>query len=339
MNEFHDSSVATETGSFATQSLGVHFRTDLGGTLRNQGRVARRGRVSQRRSTHFVAGSAGGRPDPRYIGRGYVAREWPADGAGDGQNPNKKGEKAQKAFLMKSLVLTAFVVAVLVCSGAALAQVKDPAQIDQRLGPPNFGPLGDQGCAVGEVISDLRVTLQVTHTWVGDLAFELTHDDTGTSALIFDRPGVPNTLFGCSGDNIDAVLYDSAPGGSVEAQCLAGVPTINGEFVPDPDLLAAFAGEELTGKWTLAVTQRAQPRRRGDGGTLDTWCLAEGTGGVCCSSPGIFIPPIGTIADTLDLGGGNGDVPATSTWGVIALMALFMGVSLYFLRRRRSASA
>jgi hypothetical protein len=37
--------------------------------------------------------------------------------------------------------------------------------------------------------------------------------------------------------------------------------------------------------------------------------------------------------------GGGGGVPATSTWGVIALFALLMGVSLYFMRRRSSARA
>jgi hypothetical protein len=36
-------------------------------------------------------------------------------------------------------------------------------------------------------------------------------------------------------------------------------------------------------------------------------------------------------------GGDGGGVPATSTWGVILLIALFMGVSLFYLRRRANA--
>jgi hypothetical protein len=38
-----------------------------------------------------------------------------------------------------------------------------------------------------------------------------------------------------------------------------------------------------------------------------------------------------------DGGGDGGAVPATSTWGVILLIALFMGISLFYLRRRAKA--
>ena len=248
---------------------------------------------------------------------------------------NDKGENAmlRKAFL----ILTAFVIAALVCAGPALAQQQKDANGMNDVQPPNFGPLGDAGCAVGEAISDLRVTIQVSHSWVGDMDFTLTHEDTGSSAVIIDRPGYTTSGFGCSGNDIDAILHDGAAGGDVEDQCDAGEPTINGEFTPSPDPLSTFAGEDLTGSWTLAITDNAA----GDSGSLNTWCLAEGTGGVCCSSPGTPIAD-NSISDTLVLGGGDdggGDVPATSTWGVIVLMALFMGVSLYFLRRRSSASA
>ena len=35
--------------------------------------------------------------------------------------------------------------------------------------------------------------------------------------------------------------------------------------------------------------------------------------------------------------GGGGAVPATNTWGVILLIALFMGISIFYLRRRANA--
>jgi hypothetical protein len=40
-----------------------------------------------------------------------------------------------------------------------------------------------------------------------------------------------------------------------------------------------------------------------------------------------------------DGGDDGGDVPATTTWGVIVLIALFLGVTLFYLRRRSSAGA
>ncbi|MCB0207434.1 MAG: hypothetical protein KDH89_21645, partial [Anaerolineae bacterium] len=49
-------------------------------------------------------------------------------------------------------------------------------------------------------ISDLNVDVDVLHTWVGDVSLTLTHVDTGTSATIIDRPGVPASTFGCSGN-------------------------------------------------------------------------------------------------------------------------------------------
>ena len=35
----------------------------------------------------------------------------------------------------------------------------------------------------------LIVSIQATHTWVGDLIFTLVHVDTGTTITVIDRPG------------------------------------------------------------------------------------------------------------------------------------------------------
>jgi subtilisin-like proprotein convertase family protein len=118
-------------------------------------------------------------------------------------------------------------------------------------------------------LTDLNVSLNVTHTFVGDLAFTLTHVDTGTSARFVDRPGVPVLgQFGCSGNDIDATLDDEAAS-PVESECAPSVPTISGSFVPNV-LLAAFDGEDLSGTWQLNVSDNAGQ----DLGTLNEWCLA-----------------------------------------------------------------
>jgi len=120
-------------------------------------------------------------------------------------------------------------------------------------------------------ISDLNVSLNVTHPFVGDLSFILTHVDTGTSARIVDRPGVPALRFGCDGADIVATLDDAAAS-PVENECADTTPTINGTFSPN-EALAAFNGEDLNGTWTLTAIDSAAP----DPGTLNAWCLAPTT--------------------------------------------------------------
>jgi hypothetical protein len=217
----------------------------------------------------------------------------------------------------------------------AMAQMKDLSEIDTRLGPPDFGPVGGTNCSSpslpipdedptgvidtmnivdqGAMINNLTVIVQATHTWCGDLQFTLTHVDTATSADIIDRPGWSNG-FGCSGDDYDVALNDGNPN-SVQQECAATVPAIAGDLSPYPDALAAFAGEAYGGDWTMTVADHYG----GDTGTLDTWCVDDIVNG--------------------DGGDGGTGTPATSTWGVIGLIALFMTVAVFYLRRRSGAGA
>ncbi len=155
-----------------------------------------------------------------------------------------------------------FVTGAVVCSAPNLA-IPDSGATSDTISIPSGGPL-----------TDLNVYLDVSHTWVGDLAFSLQHVDTGTTAGILDRPGVPASTFGCSGNNIGATLDDEGTDGDAETTCLAGDPTLSGSLVPgDPpstSLLAAFDGENLSGDWLLSISDNAG----GDTGTLNQWCLA-----------------------------------------------------------------
>ena len=116
-------------------------------------------------------------------------------------------------------------------------------------------------------IGDLDVALDISHTWVGDLVVTLTHDDSGRSITLVDRPGVPALPSGCGGDDINATLDDEASS-PVGGECGAGTPTIDGSFRPH-EALDAFDGEDLTGTWTIQVTDNS-PR---DTGTLNGWSL------------------------------------------------------------------
>jgi subtilisin-like proprotein convertase family protein len=139
-------------------------------------------------------------------------------------------------------------------------------------------------------IAEVELDVNITHTWVGDLCVTLTHEDTGTSATVINRPGDnaglicdTNGCCGCSDDNIGVSLDDDAAS-NVNDECFGG--GIFGTLQPDlGGLLSAFDGEDAAGTWTLTVNDNAG----GDLGTLDSWTVnmfEPGGGGEIC-------PPFG----------------------------------------------
>ena len=124
-------------------------------------------------------------------------------------------------------------------------------------------------------LADLNVYLEIPHTWVGDLIVTLTHEDTGTSVTLLDRPGTtdPGLVHsGCEGDNVDATIDDEGSDGDAESMC-DNDPAIHGNVVGgDPAstaLLAAFDGEGFGGDWKLTVSDNAWLET----GTFAEWCL------------------------------------------------------------------
>lgn len=113
-------------------------------------------------------------------------------------------------------------------------------------------------------ITDLDVNLNISHTWVGDLIITI-KSPLGTTATIINRVGVPASTFGCSGDNLLAILNDEAAT-PVENECAGSVPTINGSFTPNSPL-SIFDGESTSGTWQLTVSDNAG----GDIGTINSW--------------------------------------------------------------------
>ena len=195
----------------------------------------------------------------------------------------------------KTLVLA--MTTALISSGAVYAQNKgDPGAGIDPSGPSNGAPLGvaiagqtcagtggstncpglipDQGSVVStfdvllctEVV-DANVGIDTTHTWVGDLIYTVTSPGGAASVTVIDRPGEPASFFGCSGDDIEAMLNDSAVP-PVEDECAGAVPTIDGIYTPN-NPLAALNGVNGIGTWTLEVTDNAA----GDIGTLNDWSL------------------------------------------------------------------
>jgi subtilisin-like proprotein convertase family protein len=121
-------------------------------------------------------------------------------------------------------------------------------------------------------ILDFNVYINALHTWVGDMSFTLEHVDSGTMVTLIDRPGVPASTFGCSGDDYDVWVDDEGTDTPIENQC-GNLPAITGRAIggdpPDASLLTAFDGLSTLGDWTLTAIDNASAFS----GTLVEWCV------------------------------------------------------------------
>jgi subtilisin-like proprotein convertase family protein len=168
---------------------------------------------------------------------------------------------------------------------------------------PDNNPLGvsdtlNMGASFS--IQDVNISLDVTHTWVGDLIVTVEH--LGTTVTIMDRPGVPASTFGCGEDNLDIVLDDEGSGGAIEAQCSPGLSSPPGYAPNNP--LSAFDGLDSAGNWTITISDNAGA----DTGTLNSWTVTFselgaspcGAVGACCVGATCTIE---SDADCATLGG------------------------------------
>lgn len=128
-------------------------------------------------------------------------------------------------------------------------------------------------------IADLDIQLDIDHTFVGDLDVSLTHQGSGLSINLIDRPGfVPGfNEQGCKYDNIRTILDDEVTMG-VENVCSSYPAAVS----PSQYIQAAIAGIYLpmqplgtfdtlpiTGEWRLSISDVSA----GNSGNLNQWCL------------------------------------------------------------------
>ncbi len=108
---------------------------------------------------------------------------------------------------------------------------------------------------ISGAIIDVDVTLQGTHTWMGDLLFDL-QSPTTISSTILDVSSCSST------QNFDLTLDDEASG---PFPC----PPVGGGAYQPSNPLSIFDGEDQQGIWTLVITDSAS----GDSGQLAAWSL------------------------------------------------------------------
>ena len=110
----------------------------------------------------------------------------------------------------------------------------------------------------GVTISDVNVTMNITHTWINDLSATLT-SPTGTVITLFANQCSPSASI----NNIVATFDDAG----VALVC-GNNPGISGTVIP-AQALSAFNGQSSTGIWTLTVLDAFNQ----DGGSLNSWSL------------------------------------------------------------------
>ncbi len=106
-------------------------------------------------------------------------------------------------------------------------------------------------------INDVNVTLNIDHTWVGDLDIQLIAPDNTTAITLIDR------VCGNCQNFTNTVLDDEA-----DTPIGSGTAPFTGSFQPS-EALSTFDGLQSIGDWTLVITDNANQ----DGGTLLDWTL------------------------------------------------------------------
>ncbi|MDC8014931.1 S8 family serine peptidase [Tahibacter soli] len=131
------------------------------------------------------------------------------------------------------------------------------------------GATDSQTVGAAGTLSNLRLSFNVTHTYMGDLTLILTKGTT--SVTLLQRPGNASNsgTSGCGGDNAN-VIADNAATQTLESNCTNATPayTTGASYKPN-NPFTPFVGQSLAGTWSL----RAIDSAGSDVGTLVQWCL------------------------------------------------------------------
>ena len=111
--------------------------------------------------------------------------------------------------------------------------------------------------ATTEVVTDVNVTVNITHEWAGDVELNLI-SPLGTRVFLIEGQGG-------SDDDIITTFDQQASSG-----INSGSPPYTGSFQPAPGDLSTLNGEAVDGAWTLEVVDTYTP---GDVGILNSWSI------------------------------------------------------------------
>ena len=110
------------------------------------------------------------------------------------------------------------------------------------------------------IITDVNVTIDITHTWIWDMQLYLKAPN-GIETLIYDRSCGSSSV---QRKNVNATFDDAA----TSMVCDNAVPAISG-LTKASGLLSTFNGLSSLGDWEIRVVDHAS----GDIGTLNNWSV------------------------------------------------------------------
>jgi subtilisin-like proprotein convertase family protein len=120
--------------------------------------------------------------------------------------------------------------------------------------------------------ANLKIRVNIAHTWVGDLALRVTSPCGNT--IIFDRPGVPAGAVGNSA-NLSGVYIFDIGAATIIPEVLGAATIPAGSYIPSdvPGAAHTWAGVTFpcagAGTWTISLQDFAG----GDIGTLTEWAI------------------------------------------------------------------
>ena len=118
------------------------------------------------------------------------------------------------------------------------------------------------------MVGKITVSVNVTHTWDGDVTLKLISPNGTTVTLVARR--------GSSGDNFTGTVFDDAAANSI----VNGTPPYAGSYRPETPL-NVLNDQPISGTWTLLASDSAAS----DTGTLGAWSLNIAPRTFVCQAP------------------------------------------------------
>ncbi len=144
-------------------------------------------------------------------------------------------------------------------TGSPAVSTRSYPSMDVPKSIPDNNPAGvTSTVAVAETgaVSGVRVTVNLTHSYDGDISLSLVGPNGAEVSL--------SAKHGSSGDNYTGTVFDDAAATPIAS----GSPPFTGSFRPDAPL-SAFHGLPANGAWTFKVVDSVS----NDVGTIDAWTL------------------------------------------------------------------